>query len=555
GHSLTATQVLSRVRDAFGVDLSLAGMFRAPTIAGLAGQLAEAQSGERAAPSSILRLPRGADGTPRTAASFAQRRLWFLDRFEPGSVVYNLPFAQDLRGRLDVAALRSALSGLVSRHEALRTVFALADGEPIQVVRPARAAAPRLPIVDLAALPDAVRTAEGDRLSWAEANRPFDLETGPLLRVLLLRRGERDHRLILSSHHITSDAWSLGVVEGELATLYRAFATGDVPLSGPLPLPPLPVQYADFAAWQRDWLQGEELDRQLAYWQARLAGAPETLDLPADRHRPAIPTHRGAIEPIAVPAALAADLQQVGRGLTATLFMTLLAAFQALLGRTTGQEDVVVGSPVANRNRAETEGLIGFFVNTLALRADLGGDPPFAALLDQVKDGALGAYAHQDVPFEKLVEVLAPERDLSRSPLFQVAFALQNAPRKDLDLGPDLAADLVELPTATAKFDLSLLLTEAPGGALRGEIEYSTDLFDRATVQRFDRCFQTLLAGVAADPERRLSELPLLGDGERAQILVDWSGWDGEPLTAANTVQDLIERQVALRPDAPAVET
>ena len=350
--------------------------------------------------------------------------------------------------------------------------------------------------------------------------------------------------VLLSMHHIISDGWSLGVLVRELAALYRAFAQGQ-----PSPLPELPVQYADYAVWQRQWLQGERLQSQLAYWKQRLAGlAP--LELPTDRPRPAVQTFRGATLPVTLPRELAAGLQALSRQEGATLFMTLLAGWQALLARYSGQSDVAVGAPVANRTRVETEGLIGFFVNTLVLRADLGGGPSFRAALGRVREAVLAAYAQQDVPFEQVVEAVQPPRDLSRTPLFQVMFAWQNAPLPTAVVG-ELRLRPVAVEAGTAKFDLTLDLAEA-GEEIAGTLEYNTDLFERETIARLAGHLQTLLAGAVAGPERPLHELPLLGEGERRQVLVEWNQ------TAAAYPQDvcvheLFEQQVERSPDAVAV--
>ena len=362
----------------------------------------------------------------RLPLSFAQQRLWFLDQLEPGSSFYNIPAAVRLHGVLNVAALERTLSEVVRRHEVLRTHFMAVDGEPVQVIE---AAAPlQLEVLDLSALEEEAREAEVLRLAQLEASRPFDLWRGPLLRVGLLRLGKEEHVALVTMHHIVSDGWSMGVFINEVATLYAAYVRGEES-----PLEELPIQYADFAHWQRGWLQGEVLAAQLDYWRAELADAPTVIDLPIDKPRPPVQTYRGAYQPLQLSAALSAQLRDLSRRHGATLFMTLLAAFDLLLCRYAGQEQVLVGTPIANRNRSEIEGLIGFFVNTLVLRGDVRGNPSFSELLRRVRETALSAYAHQDLPFEKLVEELQPERDMSRSPLFQVMFVLQNAPAEALD--------------------------------------------------------------------------------------------------------------------------
>ncbi len=408
GHSLLATRLVSRVWDVLGADLSLRAVFESPTVAGLAAEversLAEAAGPEAAAPAAPPLVP-----VPRDRPlplSYAQERLWFLDQLEPGSASYNVPAAVRLAGDLDLSALAATLTGIVRRHEALRTTFASSDGEagPIQVIQPPHPVP--LPLIDLADMSDREAREERARdLARAEALRPFDLRNGPLLRAGLLRLADDDHILLLSMHHIVSDGWSMGVLVHELGVLYAAFHQGR---SAPLPtLPALPVQYADFAVWQRAWLAGDELERQVGWWRQQLHGAPAVLELPADRPRPAVQSYRGSGVPVALGPDLSAAVADLGRRTGTTPFMVLLAAFQALLGRVSGQDDLVVGSPIANRRQGEVENLIGFFVNTLALRGDLSGDadgdPGFEVLLARTREATLGAYAHQDVPFEKLV--------------------------------------------------------------------------------------------------------------------------------------------------------
>ncbi|RMF36691.1 MAG: non-ribosomal peptide synthetase, partial [Chloroflexi bacterium] len=364
-----------------------------------------------------LILPRKREGNA-LPLSFAQQRLWFLDQLAPNTPLYNIPDAIRLRGPLDVAVLERSLNEIVRRHESLRTTFRATDGKPVQVIAPTLKLP--LPLVDLSGLPKAAREAEVQRLATEEAQRPFDLSRGPLLRVTLLRLGDEEHVALLTMHHIISDGWSMRVLVQELAALYDAFSHGR-----PSPLPDLPIQYADFALWQREWLQGEVLEEQLAYWKQQLSGSPPVLELPTDRPRPPVQSFRGAHRPFMLPRPLSQAIKALCRREGVTPFMLLLAAFQTLLHRYTGQDDISVGTPIANRNRAEIEGLIGYFANTLVLRTDLSGDPPFRELLKRVREVALGAYAHQDLPFEMLVDALQPERDLSHTPLFQVMFVLQ----------------------------------------------------------------------------------------------------------------------------------
>jgi amino acid adenylation domain-containing protein len=479
---------------------------------------------------------RGAGGG--TPLSFAQQRLWFLDQLEPYSGLYNIPIALRLSGPLDVAALRKTLDAIVARHEILRTTFAAVDGVPAQIIGGERPV--ELRVTDVSRVP----TPEVEKLLREESSRPFDLSSDTPLRAALLKLGAEEHILLLGLHHIASDGWSMGVLYRELSVLYEAFYRGEVPS-----LPELPIQYVDYAVWQRQWLQGEVLEKQLSYWKQQLSGVA-VLDLPTDGPRPAAQTFRGARKSAVFPKALCDELKALSRREGATLFMTLLAAFQTLLHRYTEQDDIVIGSPIAGRNRAEVEELIGLFINTLVFRGDLSGDPSFRELLARARNTALDAYEHQDLPFEKLVEELNPNRDLSRSPLFQVMFAFQTMPGNLLAL-PGLGVSPVELGGETAKFDLTLSVREA-AGALTATVEYSTDLFEPATVRRMLERFQILLEGVVANPEQRLSRLPILTEAERREILVDWND-TARDYPKDQCVQEFFERQVERAPDAVAV--
>ncbi|HEV2735538.1 MAG TPA: condensation domain-containing protein, partial [Longimicrobiaceae bacterium] len=511
GHSLLATRVVSRIRAVFGAELPLRAVFEAPGLAALATRVeAAVREGAGTSAPPLVPVPRDRP----LPASFAQQRLWFIQQLEPESSAYNMPHALRLRGALDVGAMARALDALRARHESLRTVFALADGALVQVVEPAR---PRpLPVEDLRALPENRRAAAAGERALAEVAAPFDLARGPLLRSRLLRLAEDEWELLLTLHHIVTDGWSTGILVGELSALYTAFASG-----GEARLPALPVQYADYAAWQRGWLAGAALERQLAYWRERLAGAPPLLELPTDRPRPAVQSPRGAHRWFVVSGRTTAALRELTRREGATLFMTLLAGWQALLGRWSGQDDVSVGTPIAGRTRTELEGLIGFFVNTLVLRADLADSPGLRGLLAQVRETTLGAYAHQDIPFEKLVEELQPERSLRHTPLFQVLFVLQNNERGELELG-GLRAEPAGRAGETTQFDLSLGLAE-DGERLVGEAAYRTELFDADTVDRMLGHYLALLERAAAEPDRPLAELPILPDAEREEVLVRWN--------------------------------
>jgi aspartate racemase len=484
-------------------------------------------------------IPQSRD-TNRFALSFAQQRLWFLDQLEPHRAVYNIPDSHCFDGPLNLAALERSLSEIVRRHEILRTTFQTVAGEPVQVI-----AAPqplRLEVTDLSHLPAPERKAEAQRLANEEAQQPFDLARGPLLRVQLLRLGEAEHVLLLTMHHIISDGWSIGVLEREWTVLYAAFSAGQSS-----PLAELAIQYADFAVWQREWLRGEVLEEQLGYWREQLGGELPMLELPTDRPRPAMQSYRGAEEALEFSEEVSRRLQEVGRAAGATLFMTLLAAFNVLLWRYSRQDEIIIGTPIANRNRAETEELIGFFVNTLVLRTKLSGGMSFLELLEQVRETTLGAYGHQDVPFEKLVEELQPERSLSRQPVFQVMFTLQDA--EELKLA-GLELSWMETESDITKFDLSLFISKTNAG-LYSWFQYNTDLFERSTIARLLKHFQTLLEGIAANPEARLWELPLLTEPEQ-QMLADWNETQRE-YPHEVCIHELFERQAALRPEVTAL--
>ncbi|MEO6191436.1 MAG: condensation domain-containing protein, partial [Thermoanaerobaculia bacterium] len=499
---------------------------------------------EGADPSRPRPLPRR-PGEP-LPLSFGQERLWFLDRMDPGSAAYNIPAHLRLAGDLDVPALKAALQEVVRRHEALRTTFAEGAGGPVQVIAPELELI--VPVVDLRGLPAARGEREMARWSAVEAARPFDLARGPLLRMLLLRLTGREWSAVFNFHHIVGDGWSIEVLIREIAALYPALRAGR-----PSPLPELPLQYADFAAWQRGFLQGPALDAQLGYWRRQLQGAPALSQLPTDRPRPAVQRFHGGSVRQELPAEPVAILRRLCQGEGATLFMGVAAAFFGLLARQSGADDLTVGTPVAGRKRGELEGLIGLFINSLVLRLRLPGDPGLRELLAEVRGIALGAYAHQDLPFARLVGELAPERNLSQTPLFQIQLVLVEADYQELHL-PGLTLAPVALEESTSKLDLTLRAHARPQGMELIWL-YNTDLFDAATVRRLGDHFATLLAAAVADPDRALSSLALMASAEEHQVVAEWNdtavaGWvNPEP----GTLHEIIARQAARTPDATAV--
>lgn len=541
GHSLLAAQIISRVRREFRTEIPLRAIFETPTVAQLAHNL-DLTDTEDERPSTCSIEPFARGGT--VPLSFAQQQFWLLDQAEPNRAAYNVRTAIKMSGTLDVRRLREALEQIVTRHEVLRTSIVLEQGTPVQMISSATPLA--LVVSDLTKLAATEREGEMTRAFAAEAEKPFDLSNAPLLRCQLLKTSEDEHVLLLTVHHIAFDGWSLGLLLRELAAHYLGPSGG-----ASSALPQLTIQYADFAQWQRQSLQGATLDRQLDYWRRMLEGAPATLDLPTDYSRLARRSFDGARRSVQLTKELSNGLKTLGRNENTTLFMTLLACFQTLLFRYSGQEDLVVGSPVAGRRMLETESLIGAFVNTLAFRGDVAGNPSFRDFLARVRETVLGAFAHQDLPFEKLVEELNPERDVNRSPLFQVMFALQNTPEPDLVV-PGLKLTPIKLESATAKFDLALEIEEQADG-LSVAFEYSTDLFAPETIERMLAHFQNLLAAVVTDPTQRVAELTLLSQTERDQLLVEWNETSADfPLAAC--VHRLFEAQVARTPEAIAAE-
>ncbi|MCC7213835.1 MAG: amino acid adenylation domain-containing protein, partial [Nitrospira sp.] len=536
GHSLLATQVVSRIRSAFQIELPLRAAFECPTVADLAATVdrVRAEGNGRQVPA----LTAGRREGP-APLSFAQQRLWFLAQLEPESWLYNLSFGLRLRGPLDVDALRRSFEAVAMRHDQLRTRFLRAEGRPVQVT----AESPTLPFERQFA--DPAPGVSLDQyvadLAADEARRPFALEGSLLWRVKLVQLSEQDHLLLVTLHHAIADGWSLNLLLSDMVAAYGALRADQ-----PVPLMTSTLQYADYAQWQRGWMTGDVLERELEYWKRALAGAPSMLSLQPDHPRPIVQTFRGARHTFTVSQELTSTLQTLGRRQGTTLFMTLLAAFQVLLHRYSGEVDLSIGTPIANRTSLETEELIGFFVNTLVLRTDLSGNPRFVDLLERVRETVLGAQAHQDVPFEQVVDALKPERDLSHAPLFQVMFALQTLGRQAMEI-PDLTIEAVEVDPGSAKFDLSLEMTLAPEG-LTGFFEFNLDLFKPATIGRMADHFLTLLAGLAAEPQRKLVEVPLLASAERAQVVGAWNR-TGRAYPAV-AVPALIAAQAARTPEA-----
>jgi len=509
GHSLLATQVMSRIREAFGIELHLLSLFESPTVRGLAAQIEIAMRAGQGINTPPLQRSERASEMP---LSFAQQRLWFLSQLEPESPFYNCPVALRLKGRLNVEALERTLAEIVRRHEVLRTSFPEQQGEPAQVI--AARVEFELAQTDLSALPAAEREQAALRLAEEEARTPFNLAVGPLVRARLLRLGEAEHVALFNMHHIVSDGWSMRVLIQEMSQLYEAYRGG-----GESPLAELPIQYADYALWQREWLTGEVLEKQLDYWRQQLAHAPETLMLPTDKPRPELQAFVGANQSLIVPAEVSEALKVLSRREGVTLFMTLLAAWQTFLCCYTGLDQIVVGTPATNRSCAETEKLIGLFVNTLVLRGDLSGNPSFRQLLRRVREMCLGAYAHQDLPFERLVEELRPERSLGHLPLYQVWFMLHNEDATELQLR-DLTLQQFNVENNTAKSDLAMLVSDA-NQQLRTTLQYDSDLFNASTIDSMLKNYEALLRHVTVDADMPLDVLKdKLSEEERKQQTV-----------------------------------
>ncbi len=540
GHSLLATQLVSRIRNIFKVELPLRELFAIATVAELALFIEQLQQQDlKLSAPPILPRTKNKD----LPLSYAQKRLWFLDQFEPNSPSYNIPVSLRLVGTLNQAALEQSLQEIIHRHEALRTNFVTVNGQPTQIIQTQTNWT--VSVVDCQHLPITEQESTLQQLARQQAIQAFNLDNEALIRATLVVLSPIEHVLLVCMHHVVSDAWSMGVFIQELTVLYNAYSQGRLS-----PLAPLAIQYADFTIWQRDWLQGDVLQSKLNYWQQQLAAAPALLSLPTDRPRPAVQTFAGAYQEFALSAELTNRLTKLSQQQGVTLFMTLLAAYNTLLCRYTGVADILVGSPIANRDRLEIEGLIGFFVNTLVMRTNLAGNPSFSELLGRVRDMAMDAYAHQDLPFEMLVEALQPERDLSYTPLFQVMFVLQNAPMSRLDL-TGLTVTPLMTEGATAKFDLSLSMQKTATG-LVGAWEYNTDLFDASTIERMTGHFVTLLEGIVTNPQQKIYQLPLLTEVEQRQLLVEWNNTQGD-YSSNKCIHQLFEEQVQRTPDAVAV--
>ena len=537
GHSLLAVRLISRIRQRLGAEVAVKELFQRPVLAEFAQAVMEAS---RATLLPIVPVARSG----LLELSFAQQRLWFLEQLGGLGGTYHIPWGLRLTGALDAAALRQALDRIVARHETLRTTFPAIDGVPAQRVGPVEGS--EFPLLQHDLRGHLAGEAALRELVVEEAGAPFDLVRGPLIRGRLIRLGDAEYALLVTTHHIVSDGWSMGVFLDEVSTLYQAYqrGTGD-------PLPPLAVQYADYAAWQRQWVTGEVLGEQAAYWERTLVGAPEQLELPTDHARPAEQDYAGAFVPVVLDETVTAGLKALSQRQGTTLFMTLLAGWATVLARLAGQEEVVIGTPTANRGRSEIEGLIGFFVNTLALRIDLSGSPRVAELLARVKRQALGAQQHQDIPFEQVVELAQPVRSLAHNPLFQVMFAWQNAPRRQLELSGVRLAPLSVVGPGTAQFDLTLDLQEVEGQIVGG-VRYATALFEQSTVVRYGEYLRTVLAGMVADAEAEVARLPLMGVAERAQVVEEWNA-TAAVYPSTQCIHELFEAQVARTPEAVAV--
>ncbi len=539
GESLIAVQLLSQIRTVFKREVSPAEFFAIPTVAGLSNILHDPESGDvlvSDTPPAVTARARSAE----TPLSYAQERLWFLDQLEAGSSFYHLSVALQIRGSLDTKAVTMAFDQIVKRHEILRTAFIMRDGRPVQVIE----SEGRIPVT-IKHLDEGQGQDTIARLAKEEARTAFQLTQSPLMRITLIQLRDHEHVLLITMHHIISDGWSLGVLMREFAAQYAGFLGGDAVM-----LPSLPIQYADYAGWQRQWCSGPSLKRSLEYWTTKLEGRQPTLALPTDRPRPSAQSYRGATYRMALSPSLTESIKTLSHRNNTTLFTTLLAGFQILLNRYSGQADFCLGTPMANRPRAEMEPLIGFFVNTVVLRSDLSAASSFLDLLARVRETVLGAQSHQDVPFEKLVEALQPVRDLSYSPIFQVMFSLDRDHLERVTV-PGLEFSSLPIETQHTRFDLTLDMTES-NGAVAGVWEYSTDLFDRDTIERMAGHYQRLLECIVADPALPLCEFPMLSERERHLALIEWNATKCEDVPN-RCLHQLVEDQARRTPDAIAI--
>ncbi|RPI60027.1 MAG: non-ribosomal peptide synthetase, partial [Planctomycetaceae bacterium] len=545
GHSLLATQIISRIRSIFGVEVPLRAIFEHPVLRELAGVIDEV----RQRSDGLVAIPLSpVSRDQRIPLSYAQQRLWFLDQLEPDSAAYNIFSALRITGRLDVDVLTSAIDEIFRRHEVLRTTYGSVDGVPFQEIHAHRPFS--LPVVDLQHLSGEQQEAEAFALASAEAVRSFDLTAGPIARLGLIRLAEDDYVLLANVHHIAFDGWSANILVGEAISLYTTISNGL-----PSVLPALRIQYADYAVWQQAFLSGDTLQGELEYWRGKLAGTPPLINLPSDRPRPAVQSFRGGSIPFSIPSSVGGAVTSLARAHHATPFMALLAGFQALLQRLSGQEVVVVGSPIAGRLHQDTENVIGFFVNTLALRADFSDTPTFSELLAATRDTTLEAYTHQHLPFEKLVDLIQPERNLSHTPIFQVMFVLQNAPLSystpdDIPL-PPIDFSPVEVESHTAKFDLTLSLYETADG-FHGAFEFNADIFEAATVERIAEYYVAMLEGVTSSPDVPVHNITFIPQDELDALLRGWVD-NSSPYPDGVCLHQLFEAQVLRTPDAVAV--
>ncbi|HEY0735976.1 MAG TPA: condensation domain-containing protein, partial [Herpetosiphonaceae bacterium] len=546
GHSLLATQLVARVRDALQVDVPLRDVFAVPTVTEMAALIETIRADGQTQDDTPPLRPVDRDGPQ--LPSFTQERFWFLNQLEPNSPLYNISAMLRIAGPLDTRAFSQSLNALIHRHEILRTTFMLVEGQPMQIIAPHTPI--DLPYIDLRSLASAEREATAQELADEDARRPFDLAQGPLLRITLIQLDDTAFRVLFTTHHIIFDGWSTGLLVGELWRLYSAFARGEQPA-----LPELPVQYADYAVWQRSWFHGQVLERKLHYWKSQLGrensrGAVPLLDLPTDRPRPSMLSFSGKTIKFTMPQPLTNAVVALSQHEQVTLFMTLLAAWQTLLFRYSGQDDLAIGTPTANRNRRELEPLIGCFINTIVIRTDLSGTPSFRKLLGRVRQSTLGAFDHQDLPFEALVDALQPARDLSHNPIFQAMFVMQNTPMQPIDQS-EFQISMADIEIRTAKTDLSLEIVPL-GEALLGTLVYNTDLFDQSTIRRMLTHYLTLLEGIVANPELPITHIPLLSEAERQQMLIDWNR-SAADYPRDDAVHQLIEAQAARTPDVPAI--